>query len=258
MNSKEITHLLIRLMLGITYLTAGLSKLSPDNIGNIIGPVKMEQIFDTPPLALFFQFVAIYQTITGALILSQRYSVIGLILLFPLSTGILLFTIIAGFGLTPIINLILLLLLVVLMSSEKKTIISIMKFNFKSISQSISFQHYHEKRNPIIAFSMIALFFVFIFLHNIILNFIITTALIFFTLNLFQRKDYLLLDKILLGLFFVISFIIINGILLNKLIPKIFYSVFLLIPLGLLLYITRILYWKFSVSGKNKKQSIGS
>lgn len=97
MSSKDFTVLLIRLALGLIYLTAGFSKLAPHLIGNVIGPVDPKMLFDSEFFRVFMLFVAVYQIIAGALLLSQRYSVYGLILLFPIALGIMIFTFVIPF-----------------------------------------------------------------------------------------------------------------------------------------------------------------
>lgn len=252
MTSKEITTLLIRLALGLIYFTAGFSKLSPDYLGNIIGPVDLSKVYDSPAIESLMIFAAIYQIISGALILSQRYSVLGLLLLFPLAVGILIFTIIAGFGGTPFINGLILLLLIYALVQEKSAVLQILKFNFKTVPTPTAFQMFPNRLLPHLALGLTILTACLSFLDNPVLNVLLSVVLLLFTLNLFQVKKYLPLDKILIILFFMIGFVIINGIVFNKIVPKAFYLVFVLIPFGLLLYIIRLIYAKFA---KNKKYS---
>ena len=251
MNSKNITLTMIYLATGIIYLTAGLAKLSPGNIGNLIGPVDFRKISDSTAFTIFMNGIAILQVVVGALLLSQRYSVLGLIVVIPMALGILIFTIVAGFGLTPIINLFLLLLLIYAYIQEKGAIKSILNKDWKAgIYKSVSFQQFPNTVIPNVALCLIALTVIFSFLDNIVLNITTTLAVLLFTINLFQRKDFLPLDKILIVLFFIISCIIVNGMMLNKMISKGFYIVFLLIPISLLLYLIRLIYWKYLKSKK--------
>lgn len=252
MTSKEITALLIRLALGLIYLTAGFSKLSPDYLGNIIGPVDLSKVYDSPFIESLMGVAAVYQIIAGALILSERYSVVGILLLFPLAVGILIFTIVAGFAGTPIINGLILLLLIYALMQDKKSVLEILKLNFKALPTSIAFQRFPNQFLPNLALGLTLLTACLIFLKSPVLNVLLSAVLLLFTINLFQVKKYLLLDKMLIILFFMIGFIIINGIVFNKIVPKAFYLVFALIPLGFLLYVMRLIYAKFT---KNKKYS---
>ena len=245
-TSKQLTLLLIRLSLGIIYLTSGLSKLAPDFLGNIIGPVNLAKAYDDSNVIHFFMNVtAFIQIIVGALTLSQRYSVLGLVLLLPLSLGILIFTIFAGFGLTPIINGILLSLLIYALFQEQEAVKNLMKFKIESLKNSRTFRRFPDKRIPNLALVSVSLTAVLSFLNGPVLNVIATISLVLFFINLFQRKDYIILDYIILTMFFIISFIIINGMILNRFIPKAFYAVFLLIPVGFVLYILRLIYSRF-------------
>ncbi len=246
MNSKEFTTLIIRLALGLIYMTAGFSKLSPDNLGNIIGPVDLGALLESKTIHTLMIFAAIYQIIAGAIILSQRYSVFGLVLLFPLVVGILIFTTFAGFGATSIINLFILLLLLYATFQERKSIIQILKLNFNGIKRSTAFELFPNKVIPKVALGIVLLTTSLSFLHNPVLNVLCSIALILFTINLFQVKNYLVIDKVIIVLFLFIGLIIINGILLNQMIPKAFYSVFALIPIGFTLYFIRLIYWRFS------------
>lgn len=253
MKSKELTTIIIRLTIGLIYLTAGFSKLSPEYLGNIIGPVDLGRIYTSSLIDVLMTIAAIYQIVAGALILSQKYSVVGLILIFPLALGILIFTIFAGFAATPIINLFILLLIIFALFQDKKSVGQILKLNFTAIKSSKSSLQFPNKLLPNVALGLTILTSCLTFLDNPILNILLTFVLLIFTANLFQVKNHLLLDKILFVLFFGIGFIIINGILLNQIIPKAFYSVFALIPLGFLIYLIRLIYWRFS---KNKKNTV--
>ncbi|WKZ62422.1 MAG: hypothetical protein QY315_11700 [Saprospiraceae bacterium] len=256
MSSKYITLIMIYLATGIIYLTAGLSKFSPGNIGNLIGPVDYHKISDSTVFLLFMQGIAVLQVVVGALLLSQRYSVFGLIMVLPMSLGILIFTIVAGFGLTPIINLLLLLLLLYAFYLEKEAIRQLFRKDRKGILfKSPSFQQFPERLVPNIALILIGLTVLVSFLDNIVLNILTTTALLLFTINLFQRKDYIFADKILIFLFLMISSISVNGMLINKMIAKGFYVVFLLIPMGILIYLFRLVYWKFSEKNVQDRQN---
>src|SRR5699024_10670686 len=93
-SGTDITLIMIYLAAGTVYLTAGLSKLAPENIGNLIGPTDIHKIFDSTAFVIFMEVIAVWQVITGALLLSLRYAVVGLITAIPLALGILVFTII--------------------------------------------------------------------------------------------------------------------------------------------------------------------
>ena len=246
MTSKELTFLLIKLSLGIIYFTSGLSKLAPEHLGNIIGPVSIENSFAIPGIDIFMQIVAVIQTILGALILTQRYSVIGLALLLPLSTGILIFTIFSGFGLTPLINVLLLILLIYAIFIEKNSVRKFIQLKMQAFKDSNSFEDFPKKKIPDTALLITSITVIISFWNkSLLLNLTASTFLVLIFLNLFQKKDYLTIDYLILLLFFVISFVITNALLLNQLVDKAFYSVFLLIPMGFLIYFLRLIYSRF-------------
>jgi len=246
MDSKKFTLLMIYLSIGTIYLTAGLSKLAPENIGNLIGPVDAHQIFNSTTGIIFMDIVAVLQIIIGALLLSLRFSFLGLIAAIPLSLGILVFTIVTGFEFTPIINLILLMLLIYAGIQEKVPVSKILKNHYKSFKSAVSYQEFPKARYSKIALSLVALSAIFFFLHNFVLNILVSLAFIFFTINIFQRKDFLTLDKILIVFFLIISTAVVNALLFKNIGGKILLFIFLLIPLGVLIYIIRLIYWKFS------------
>jgi uncharacterized membrane protein YphA (DoxX/SURF4 family) len=111
MKLLDLTALLIRLSVGFVLFSAGFSKLAPDQIGNLIGPVYIPFGSDSIILTAIWYFVALVEVISGALLLSQKFCMPGLLLSCFTFAGILLFTIMAGFGLTILINVFLLMLL---------------------------------------------------------------------------------------------------------------------------------------------------
>lgn len=244
MTSKQATLLLIRLSLGIIYLTSGLSKLAPEHLGNIIGPVRPENAYSIDGIAIFMHFTALIQIQVGALCLSQRYAVLGLVILFPLSVGIFVFTLITGFVLTPVIIALLLALLLYALVAEKEAVQKLVKFKIQGLKNSNPYLRYSNKKIPNLALILVCLTSLLSFIDGLILNLLATISLILFFINLFQRKDYLFLDYLILATFFLVSFIIVNAMVLNKIIPKAFYVVFLLIPTGFILYIARIITWE--------------
>lgn len=243
MKSKHFTTVLIHLSLGLVYLTSGFSKLAPKNLGNIIGPVNLDFISDSTLSWYFMLFVAVYQVIAGALTLSQRYSLVGLILLLPLSIGILIFTLVVEFGGTPLINLFILVLIFYALYEEKNSLVKILKVNFEGLKESKSFQRFPNQILPNISLGIIFLILSLLFLQNSTLNILLSLAILLFTTNLFQFKKYLLLDKIILILFPFISLFIINGHLINQFFSKSFAYVFLFIIIGIMCYFIRVLFY---------------
>ena len=117
MSNFKFTSLLLRLLLGFLYLSAGLSKLGEHSFGNIIGPVdltKMAEAMNMPHWP--FHFVTLFQIITGAMLMSRKYYRAGILLVIPLSVGLVIFTL--GWGATLYINIFFLVLAIILFFLE--------------------------------------------------------------------------------------------------------------------------------------------
>jgi len=245
MTNNHFTALMIRLSLGFIYLSAGWAKLASDYLGHIIGPPDLSSFTHSQILILSQDVVAIFQIIVGALILSQKHSLLGLILLIPLSIGILIFALVAGFGGTPVINLFLLILNLLALTVEKKPIQSIKKFDYSRI-----FKSEISKLYPQSGLNITSAVLIFIIICGTVypgnwLNVIATIYILLTTLNLLQFQPVLFIDKIIFFLFFVICFIVINGQFLNSLVPGAYHSVFYLILFGFVLFFIRLGFFRF-------------
>lgn len=242
MNNQENTSFLIRLSLGFIYLSAGWAKFAPNDLGNIIGPVDISHVTESVAILTTFKLIGFFQLIIGALILSQRYSLIGLLALFPLSLGIFIFTLIGGFGGTPFFTLIFLFMNCYALIIEKENIKNLFnQRSFKNFSSVVA-KDFPNKKLPYISFGLLLILILTSFWQSgMIINIIGTSSIVVIYLNLFQYKKFNFLDKIILVLFLLICFITTNGIILNTFIDKFYYSIFYLILLGLVLYSLRVL-----------------
>ena len=101
---KDFFIILIRLFLGYIFLSAGLCKLTHGHFGQIIGPPFLEEQLAKYGLGLFAKVVATMQVVCGLLLLSQRYSTIGAIMLVPMNLSILAVTISQNWNGTPYVN----------------------------------------------------------------------------------------------------------------------------------------------------------
>ncbi|MEZ4905100.1 MAG: hypothetical protein R2822_26805 [Spirosomataceae bacterium] len=104
MTFKDFNALLIRLFLGYLFTSSGLCKLTDGHFGQLIGPPLLIEQLTPHGLRTFGFFIAISQVMTGALVLSQRYSLLGLIMLVPMNLGILMVTISQNWTGTPYID----------------------------------------------------------------------------------------------------------------------------------------------------------
>jgi uncharacterized membrane protein YphA (DoxX/SURF4 family) len=104
MTFKDFNALLIRLFLGYLFTSSGLCKLTDGHFGQLIGPPLLIAQLTPHGLRTFGFFIAISQVMTGALVLTQRYSLAGLIMLVPMNLGILMVTISQNWQGTPYVD----------------------------------------------------------------------------------------------------------------------------------------------------------
>jgi uncharacterized membrane protein YphA (DoxX/SURF4 family) len=107
--------LLIRLFLGYVFFSSGLCKLSRGEFPGLIGPCNLETALAPYDLTLFALLIAVAQFVIGALVLSQRYALVGSIMMVPMNVSIFVFTVSQGWQGTPYIDAFLLLLNCVLL-----------------------------------------------------------------------------------------------------------------------------------------------
>jgi uncharacterized membrane protein YphA (DoxX/SURF4 family) len=104
MTFKDVNALLIRLFLGYLFTSSGLCKLTDGHFGQLIGPPLLIDQLTPHGLRGFAFFIAVSQVMSGALVLSQRFSVLGLIMLVPMNLGILAVTISQNWRGTPYVD----------------------------------------------------------------------------------------------------------------------------------------------------------
>lgn len=104
MTFKDFNALLIRLFLGYLFTSSGFCKLTDGHFGQLIGPPLLIAQLTPHGLRTFGFFIAISQVISGALVLTQRYSLVGLIMLVPMNLGILMVTISQNWQGTPYVD----------------------------------------------------------------------------------------------------------------------------------------------------------
>ncbi|WP_242926968.1 DoxX family protein [Pontibacter vulgaris] len=124
LKNKDLLTILIRLFLGYIFFSAGICKLTHGQFGQIIGPPGLEEQLAKYGLGLFAQIVAISQVICGTLLLSQRFSLLGAVMLVPMNVAILAVTVSMQWVGTPFVNAFFLGLNFVLLGMEHR------KFHF--------------------------------------------------------------------------------------------------------------------------------
>lgn len=103
-GDRHFFFLLIRLVLGYIFISSGLCKLTHGAFGQLIGPPLLIDELKEYGLELFGYLIASSQVVVGALILTQRFSLLGLIALVPINLGILGVTLSQGWTGTPYVN----------------------------------------------------------------------------------------------------------------------------------------------------------
>ncbi len=105
----------ISFFLGLIFTTAGIEKLT--GLPDIIGPYYLIEELAKYDLGLYGQFIAFSQIVIGFLLLTNRFRIVGAIMLLPMLSNILMITISLGWNGTPyivtfflLLNLLLLLL----------------------------------------------------------------------------------------------------------------------------------------------------
>ncbi len=105
---RRFVLIAIRLFLGITFFTSGMAKLTHGDFPGFIGPVWLEERLATYGLAMWARFVGWSQVDVGLLLLSQRFSTLGAVMLVPMLANILVVTISLQWRGTPYVNAVLL------------------------------------------------------------------------------------------------------------------------------------------------------
>ncbi len=122
MKNTDFFFLLVRLVLGYIYFSSGINKLAGGHFGHLIGPPDLIKEMTEYGFASLGYLVAISQVLIGLLVMTQRYSLLGLICLVPLSGGILFYTIIQSWTGTPYVNAVILSLVLASLFYEYHTV----------------------------------------------------------------------------------------------------------------------------------------
>lgn len=118
MRTKDFLILLTRLFLGYVFISAGFCKLTHGHFGQLIGPPWLEDRLAQYDLALFARVVAWSQVSCGILLLSQRFSALGAVMLVPMNISILAVTVSMNWQGTPYVNAVFLVLNLLLLAYE--------------------------------------------------------------------------------------------------------------------------------------------
>lgn len=97
-----------RVFLGLIFFSSGTAKLVHGDFFGIIGPVWLAERLAPYGLGLWAEFVAWSQVLIGLLLLSQRFAIIGAIMLVPMLANIFMITVSLQWRGTPYVNAVLL------------------------------------------------------------------------------------------------------------------------------------------------------
>jgi uncharacterized membrane protein YphA (DoxX/SURF4 family) len=122
MRRIDFVVLLTRLFLGYLFLSSGLCKLTEGEFGQLIGPPLLIKSLTPYGLAGFGIFIATSQVVIGALILSQRFSLLGLVALVPINASMVAVTISQNWRGTPFVDAVFLLMNVLVLLYEWPTL----------------------------------------------------------------------------------------------------------------------------------------
>lgn len=203
-KDRHFFFLLIRLVLGYIFLSSGLCKLTHGAFGQLIGPPLLIDELKEYGLETFGYIIASSQVIVGALVLTQRFSLLGLIALVPINLGILGVTISQGWTGTPYVNAFFLILNIAALLYEYPALQHLVSApKDRNISSPYSTQFFPEIWTPLLFLLLVLLTIGASFINYSI---VLLLANIFFVLlagYLLWGRDYLFLQKIVLICFFV-------------------------------------------------------
>ncbi|WP_439882532.1 DoxX family membrane protein [Pontibacter sp. MBLB2868] len=216
LKNKDLLTILIRLFLGYIFFSAGVCKLTHGNFGQIIGPPWLEERLAQYGLGLFAQVVAVSQIVCGILLFSQRFSLLGAIMLVPMNLAILAVTVSQKWVGTPFVNSAFLLLNLLLIGLEYRKFLFLIKPN-----QPYAIVPVFTDRIGQNVFSLLGVGFGLLTLlaasYNVLLtNIFALIAFLLFALTILRSCVHKKLDVLLL----VLPFVAMVVITLGKIIPN--------------------------------------
>ncbi len=116
--------------LGFTFFTSGMAKLYVDHafIG-FIGPVWLEDELSKFDLGMYARFIGYAQVVIGYLLLTIRYSTLGVVMLVPLVGNIFMVTVSMNWTGTPYVLAVLLVMNALVLWIDQKLLLPIVGFN---------------------------------------------------------------------------------------------------------------------------------
>ena len=240
MNLKDFTLLLIRLFLGFVFFSSGLCKLADGNFGQLIGPPDLINQLAEYGLEQFGYFIAISQVLFGTLILTQRFSIIGLIALVPMNVSILATTLSLDWQGTPFVNVFLLVLNLIALLYEWPALKILLMPAGTNYETPFSIRFFPNLLMPIGIIILSILAILFAKGGGIILNIIAAIILIAVCWNLFQKDIFTKVEKAVLIFYSITTLLIVFMKVAVSYLPTGQFSFLLAALIGFIFYIISI------------------
>ena len=189
---------------GYVFLSSGLCKLTEGQFGQLIGPPLLIEQLQEYGLELFGYIIAISQVVIGGLVMTQRFSLIGLIALVPINFGILSVTLSQQWTGTPFVNAFFLALNIIALLYEYPSLKILLQAETPSTAtMPKSIQFFSDWKFPVGLLLLLG-----VSIGATFLSVFWTTVLgsIFFALlgyYLFRVQAYALLQVLVLACFFI-------------------------------------------------------
>lgn len=252
MKTSDFAILVTRLFLGFVFFSSGLCKLTDGNFGQLIGPPHLISNLAEYGLAGFGKLIAVSQVLIGTLILSQRFSLPGLIALVPMNVSILGVTISQNWQGTPFINAILLLLNLGCLLYELPTLKILFLQKAHSVKTSKSIYLFPDLKLPVLITGLSLIAGIFAEKGGIKLDLLASLFLILISVNLFQFKKYQFSEKVVLVLYVFTLLLVVNFRIVKGTFDYLEYLFAGIIALGLFF----LLYSIFRKRSTSEKRSL--
>ena len=195
LTSKDFFFLFVRIFLGFIFFTSGFCKLTDGHFAQLIGPPNLIKDLAKYQLENFGYFIAISQVIFGMLVLTQRFSLLGLIALVPMNASILGVTISQSWAGTPFINGVLLLLNILCLIYDKD-IFNLLFKTYPKPAKSVAAVKFPDIKIPLIMVIFTAVSIIIAKESDLVLRILTTSVLILSGINILRQVNLNLFQKI--------------------------------------------------------------
>lgn len=237
MKASDFAVLVVRLFLGFVFFSSGLCKLTDGNFGQLIGPPHLISELAEYSLAGFGKLIAVSQVLIGTLILSQRFSLPGLIALVPMNVSILGVTISQHWQGTPYINAFLLLLNFGCLLYELPTLKILFLQKVHSVKTAKSISLFPDLKLPVLVTGLSLIAILFAEKGGIKLDLLASLSLLLICANLFQFRKYHISEKVVFTFYTFTVLLIVNFKIVKQTVNHSEYLFIGVIVLGFLFFL---------------------